>query len=114
MIFSAITRNNPDPVTLTLSKDGKKSALDALRKAQNNDCYNFDYELKPYPESTVITAMCGIRNNAAKHHEWAFFVNGVEKQISVSNYILQEEDQLVIKYVDRGQETGVSERTLIK
>ena len=92
MIFCAITQNDPAPVTLTFSKDDKNSALDALRKVQNNDCYNFEYKIKPYPESTVITAMCGIKNDAAKHTEWAFFVNGVEQQTSVSNYILQAND----------------------
>ena len=114
LIFSAVTRNNPDPVILTFSKDSKKSALDALRKAQNNDCYNFEYEVKPYPESAVITSMCGIRNNVAKHNEWVFFVNGVEQQTSVSNYILQEGDDLEIKYVDRSQETPISVRALMK
>ena len=110
MIFSAITQNDPVPVTLKFSKDDKNSALDALRKAQNNDCYNFEYEVKPYPESTIINAMCGIKNDAAKHTEWAFFVNGVEQKISVSNYILQPDDHLEIKYVDRSQETPVSIR----
>ena len=110
VIFSAITQNDPVPVTLKFSKDDKNSALDALRKAQNNDCYNFEYEVKPYPESTIINAMCGIKNDAAKHTEWAFFVNGVEQKISVSNYILQPDDHLEIKYVDRSQETPVSIR----
>ena len=58
--------------------------------------------------------MCGIKNNAAKHTEWAFFVNGVEQQTSVSNYILQADDHLEIKYVDRSQETPVSVRALMK
>ena len=102
VIFSAITQNDPVPVNLKFSKDDKNSALDALRKAQNNDCYNFEYEVKPYPESTVITAMCGIKNDAAKHTEWAFFVNGVEQQTSVSNYILKANDRLELKYVSRG------------
>ena len=102
VIFSAITQNDPAPVTLTFSKDDKNSALDALRKAQNNDCYNFEYEVKPYPESTVITAMCGIKNDPAKHTEWALFVNGVEQQISVANYILQANVRLELKYVGRG------------
>ena len=104
VVFSAITRNNPDPVTLEFSKDGKTSALDALKKAQNKDCYNFEYEVRPYPRSAVITAMCGIKNDAAKHYEWALFVNGVEQPTSVSNYILQEEDRLEMKYVNRRQE----------
>ena len=114
VIFSSVTKNEPVPVTLTFTKDDRNSALDALRKAQNNDCYNFEYEVKPYPESTVITAMCGIKNDAAKHTEWAFFVNGVEQQTSVSNYILQADDHLEIKYVDRSQETPVSVRALMK
>ena len=114
MIFSAFTQTDPAPVSLTFSKDDKSSALDALRKAENNDCYNFEYEVKPYPESTVITAMCGIKNDAAKHTEWAFFISGVEQQISVSNYILQADDHLEIKYVDRSQETPVSVRALMK
>ena len=104
MVFSAITRHDPEPVTLEFSKDGKASALDALKKAQSKNCYNFEYEVRPYPRSTVITAMCGIKNDAAKHYEWAFFVNGVEQQTSVSNYILQEEDRLEMKYVARRQE----------
>ena len=58
--------------------------------------------------------MCGIKNDAAKHTEWAFFVNGVEQKISVSNYILQPDDHLEIKYVDRSQETPVSVRALRK
>ena len=103
VVFSAITKNDPNPVTLEFSKDGKISALDALKKAQNRDCYNFEYKVRPYPSSTVITAMCGIKNDAAKHYEWVFFVNGVEQQTSVSNYILQEEDRLEMKYVDRSQ-----------
>ena len=114
MIFSAVTKNEPVPVTLTFTKVVKTSALEALRNAQNNDCYNFEYEVKPYPESTAITAMRGIKNDAAKHTVWTFFVNGVEQQCSVSNYILQADDHLEIKYVDRSQETPISVRALMK
>lgn len=98
MVFVAIDKPNPAPVSFSFPVNQEETAFDVLVAAQNYPCYNFEY--KNYTGmGAFITSMCNVANNEKNFTYWMFYVNGHEATVGVSSYIVQPNDVLEMKYM---------------
>ena len=97
VVFVAIDKRGPAPVSLSFPVNQKKTAFDVLAAAENYPCYNFEY--KNYTGlGAFITSMCNVENNSSTY--WMFYVNDQLANVGVSNYIVQPNDVIEMKYMD--------------
>ena len=68
-----------------------------MAAAENYPCYNFEY--KNYTGlGAFITSMCNVENNSSTY--WMFYVNDQLADVGVSNYTVQPNDVIEMKYMD--------------
>ena len=99
VVFVAIDKPDPPPVNLSFPVNQEETAFDVLVAAQNCPCYNFEY--KNYTGyGAFITSMCNVANDEINSNYWMFYVNGQEASVGVSNYTVQPNDELEMRYMN--------------
>ena len=80
-----ITRDRGEEVVLTTSVPAGISALEALRRRA---------DVETRYGGRFVQAINGIEGDIAERHDWFFFVNGYEADISAADYELHDGDVL--------------------
>lgn len=99
MIFSDIDHEDPEPVTVTVKEWERKTAFHVMKMAEKQSkCYNFTYEVYPCDLAVVIESVCDIPNDTVPGVHWSFKINGIISKQSVSNYVVQPDDYIILAY----------------
>ena len=98
VVFSAINKSYPSPVTFNLPFNQSQTAFDILLKAPTNQCYNIEYETNPI-YGKYVTSICGVKNN--KTSSWVFYVNDKKASVGVSFYRIKPNDVIEFRYMNK-------------
>ena len=101
VVFIAVNKNDPSPVTLDLPFNQSQTALDILLKAQRHDqCYKFEDEINPI-YGKFVTSICSVKNNKTSNQHWVFYVNDKKASVGVSFYRIKPNDVVEFRYMNK-------------